>query len=73
MLARWSLGRDDVAAAIEAAVGGALADGFRTADLLAGGETGTTRVGTRAMAEAIVERIGIAISGAARQTVAAQA
>ena len=34
MLLRLSLGRDDAAAAIEAAVGGALDDGFRTADLL---------------------------------------
>jgi len=33
MLARWSLGREDVAAAIEAAVSRALDDGLRTADL----------------------------------------
>jgi 3-isopropylmalate dehydrogenase len=33
MLARWSLGREDVAAAIETAVSRALDDGLRTADL----------------------------------------
>jgi 3-isopropylmalate dehydrogenase len=54
MLARWSLGRDDVAVAIEASVGAALEAGLRTADL---GE-GTQRVGTRAMATAIAERLG---------------
>ena len=35
MLCRWSLGRPDVAEAIEAAVRGALDDGFRTHDLIA--------------------------------------
>jgi len=34
MLLRWSLGLDEVAAAIEAAVGVALDDGYRTRDLL---------------------------------------
>ncbi len=73
MLARWSLGREDVAAAIEDAVARTLDDGFRTPDLLpAGADTGT-RVGTTGMTEAIVGRIGIAITGAARATVAAQA
>ncbi len=69
MLARWSLGREDVAAAIEAAVGGALADGIRTADLGAG--QGGSPVGTQAMTEAVIGRI--AITGAARATAAAQA
>ena len=75
MLARWSLGREDVAAAIEGAVAKALDDGFRTADLLSpsAGAGAEANVGTRAMTEAIVERIGIAITGAARVTVAAQA
>lgn len=73
MLARWSLGREDVAAAIEGAVGRALDDGFRTPDLLSAGVEGGTRVGTQGMTEAIVGRIGIAITGAARATVAAQA
>ena len=35
MMLRWSLGRAEAATAIEAAVGEALADGFRTGDLLA--------------------------------------
>ena len=73
MLARWSLGRDDVATAIETAVAVALEDGFRTADLTppAGNATGTTQVGTLAMTQAIVDRI--AITQAARATVAAEA
>jgi 3-isopropylmalate dehydrogenase len=74
MLLRWSLGRLDVAEAVEAAVGGALDDGFRTADLWpVDGRPGDglTRVGTVGMAEAIVERI--AIRRAAPDTVAARA
>jgi 3-isopropylmalate dehydrogenase len=76
MLARWSLDRDDVAAAIETAVSAVLDDGLRTRDLVPPGAAaaeaaGTTAVGTRAMAEAIVGRI--AITGAARATAAAQA
>ena len=73
LLARWSLGRDDVATAIEAAVASALDDGFRTADLTppAGTATGTTQVGTVAMTQTIVDRI--AITQAARATVAAEA
>ena len=71
MLARWSLGREDVAAAIEAAVGRALDDGIRTADLVSAGGDGGSPVGTQAMTEAIVGRI--AITGAARATAAAQA
>ncbi|HET9456145.1 MAG TPA: 3-isopropylmalate dehydrogenase, partial [Candidatus Limnocylindrales bacterium] len=74
MLARWSLGRDDVADAIEAAVGAALDDGYRTGDLaLPGGEgSGTSRpVGTKEMADAIAGRIRI--PEAARVTAAAEA
>jgi 3-isopropylmalate dehydrogenase len=73
MLARWSLGRDDVATAIEAAVAAALDDGLRTADLTspAGNATGTTQVGTLGMTQAIVDRI--AITQAARATIAAEA
>jgi 3-isopropylmalate dehydrogenase len=71
MLLRWSLGREDAAAAVEAAVAGALDQGYRTADLLPpGGATdGLTHVGTAAMTEAIVA--GIAIREAARETAAA--
>jgi 3-isopropylmalate dehydrogenase len=73
MLARWSLGRDDIAEGIEAAVAAALDDGLRTGDLMpsGGSEAGVTRVGTGAMTQAIVERIGI--TRAARATVAAEA
>jgi 3-isopropylmalate dehydrogenase len=66
MLLRWSLGREDAAAAIESAVARTLDDGFRTRDLLAPGEglagsaaTGDlTIVGTVGMTEAILARIG---------------
>jgi 3-isopropylmalate dehydrogenase len=71
MLARWSLGREDVAAAIEAAVGRALDDGIRTYDLRSAAGEGGSPIGTRAMTEAIIGRI--AITGAARATAAAQA
>jgi 3-isopropylmalate dehydrogenase len=66
MLARWSLGREDVAAAIEAAVAGALDVGARTADLAAPGQDSAS---TTEMTEAIVARI--AITEAARATAAA--
>ena len=71
MLLRLSLGREDAAAAIEAAVSGALDDGHRTADLLpaSGDEAGLRRVGTRDITDAIVERIFI--PEAARATAAA--
>jgi len=70
MLLRLSLGRDDVASAVEAAVSAALDDGFRTADLVAPGAADTgRRVGTTEMTEAIVARI--AIPEAARETAAA--
>ena len=71
MLLRLSLGRGDAAAAIEAAVSGALDDGYRTADLVPPGDesAGLRRVGTTAMTAAIVDRI--AIREAARATAAA--
>jgi 3-isopropylmalate dehydrogenase len=73
MLARWSLGREDVASSIEAAVARALDDGFRTADLTPPGGigAGTNASGTLAMTKAIVDRIEI--TQAARATVAAEA
>jgi 3-isopropylmalate dehydrogenase len=72
MLLRLSLGREDAAAAIEAAVSSALDDGFRTADLVPPGadEGESRRVGTTGMTAAIVERI--AILEAARATAAAR-
>jgi 3-isopropylmalate dehydrogenase len=59
MLLRLSLGREDAAAAIESAVGAALDDGFRTADLVPGGtaDGALRRVGTVGMTEAIVARL----------------
>ena len=62
MLLRLSLGREDAAAAIEAAVSRTLDDGFRTADLVPanGDEAGLRRVGTTGMTAAIVERIATA-------------
>jgi 3-isopropylmalate dehydrogenase len=71
MMLRLSLGREDAAAAIEAAVSDTLDAGFRTADLVPAGEetSGVRRVGTTDMTAAIVDRI--AISEAARATAAA--
>jgi len=56
MLMRWSLGRTDVAEAIEAAVTVALDAGYRTPDLVAavGEEPGTKKVGAQAMGDAVV-------------------
>jgi 3-isopropylmalate dehydrogenase len=54
MLARWSLGRGDVADALEAAVGHALDDGIRTADLARPGETVSS---TSEITNAIVRRV----------------
>ena len=76
MLLRWSLGLDGAAADVEAAVGAAVGDGYRTADLVpADGATADVRVvGTREMAAAIVERlpphgaVSAAHSGAASGT-----
>jgi 3-isopropylmalate dehydrogenase len=59
MLLRMSLGRDDAAAAIEAAVGAALDDGWRTADLAdaADQDDGLVVVGTTAFATAVVDQL----------------
>ena len=53
MLLRLSLGLDEEARAVEAAVAAVVSDGLRTADIAAGGAT----VGTRAFGAAVVERI----------------
>jgi 3-isopropylmalate dehydrogenase len=66
MLARWSLGREDVAVAIEGAAAAALDAGIRTADLAGPGQDPAS---TAEMTEAIVGRI--AITEAARETAAA--
>jgi 3-isopropylmalate dehydrogenase len=59
MLLRMSLGRQDAAAAIEAAVGAALDDGWRTADLAdaANQRDGLVVVGTTAFATAVVDQL----------------
>jgi 3-isopropylmalate dehydrogenase len=61
MLLRWSLGLDSDAADVEAAVAGALADGYRTNDLVpeqSGADRDALRVvGTREMTAAIVDRL----------------
>jgi 3-isopropylmalate dehydrogenase len=65
MMLRWSLGQPAAADAIEAAIGGALDGGYRTADLWPRDPVAAeraTRVGTVGMADAIVA--GIAITGA---------
>ena len=59
MMFRWSLGRPEVAAAIEAAVADTLAAGYRTPDLVAavGEQPGTKKVGTQDMADAVVSAL----------------
>jgi 3-isopropylmalate dehydrogenase len=54
MLARWSLGREDVAAAIEGAVAAALDDGVRTADLAAQGQDAASMT---EMTDAVLARL----------------
>jgi 3-isopropylmalate dehydrogenase len=56
MMLRWSLGQPAAAEAIESAVAVALAGGYRTADLVptAGEVAGIRKVGTQAMADAVV-------------------
>jgi 3-isopropylmalate dehydrogenase len=51
MMFKYSLGRDDLASRIEAAVDSALEQGLRTGDIAAAGERS---VGTRAMGDAVV-------------------
>jgi 3-isopropylmalate dehydrogenase len=74
MLARWSLGREDVATAIEAAVSGTLDAGIRTSDLAPAGDAseGLTLVGTRAMAEAISARLATSVATPAPAAAAAR-
>ena len=62
MLLRLSLGRDDAASAIEAAVTAALDAGWRTADLAdpANPDDGLVVVGTTGLATAVIEALGLA-------------
>jgi 3-isopropylmalate dehydrogenase len=67
MLLRWSLGLEHAAAAVEAAVGAALDDGYRTRDIVPPGvDPGGLRVtGTAGMADAVIERLSIRRAAAA--------
>ncbi len=68
MLLRWSLGRADAADAVELAVSAALDAGYRTGDIWprsAAAAESCTSVGTVAMADAIVARIGAGAGSAA--------
>ena len=64
MLLRLSLGRDDAATAVEAAVSAAVDDGWRTGDLADArdGSDGLVVVGTTAFATAVVDALGAAVS-----------
>jgi len=64
MLLRLSLGRDDAAAAIEAAVTRALDEGWRTGDLAdpADGSDGLVVVGTTGFTTAVVDALGAAVA-----------
>jgi 3-isopropylmalate dehydrogenase len=66
MLLRLSLGRDDAATAVEAAVSSALDDGWRTGDLAdpANPDDGLVVVGTTAFATAIIDALSAATVGA---------
>ncbi len=68
MLLRWSLGLEAAAGDVEAAVGAAVADGYRTADLVPAhvDAAGLRVVGTREMAAAIVERLPARVATASR-------
>ncbi len=57
LLFRYSLQRDDIARRIEQAVAAVLCEGLRTADIA---PPGVTPLGTRAMTEAVLARLGSA-------------
>jgi len=67
MLLRWSLGQAAAAEAIEKAVADALAQGYRTPDLVAatGEQPGQRKVGTQAMADAVVAALETGAKAAA--------
>ena len=67
MMLRLSLGREDAATTIEAAVSRALDDGWRTADLAdaTDGDDGLVVVGTTAMATAVIDRLPAAVGATA--------
>src|SRR5581483_3653485 len=57
LMLRHSFGLNDAAAAIENAVGQAIASGLRTGDIFSPTQTSARRVGTREMGDAIVAAI----------------
>ncbi len=57
LMFRYSFGRNDVALAIEAAVGKAIAAGLRTGDIFSASEAGARKVGTREMGDAITAAV----------------
>ncbi|MCB1233123.1 MAG: 3-isopropylmalate dehydrogenase [Verrucomicrobiae bacterium] len=57
MMLRFSFGLNEAADAIDAAVKSAIDDGYRTGDIFTGGE-GTQKVGTSAMGDVIVSKLG---------------
>src|SRR5262249_23072390 len=62
MLLRWSLGRAELADAVEGAVRGALSDGFRTRDLAGfADQPGLRLVGTGDMTRAVIDRLDGAV------------
>jgi 3-isopropylmalate dehydrogenase len=60
MLLELSLGLDQAAQAVRDAVAGVLEDGYRTADIAAGGGSGLRLVGTTEMGEAVAARLAAA-------------
>jgi 3-isopropylmalate dehydrogenase len=56
MMLRFSLGENDAAAMIEAAVAKAIDDGYRTGDIATGAAT-EIKVGTAGMADAVLARL----------------
>jgi len=67
MLLRWSLGLGAAADDVEAAVRASIDDGWRTADLVPpdGDAAGLRVVGTAAMTDAVIERLGAAVPAGA--------
>jgi 3-isopropylmalate dehydrogenase len=57
LMLRYSFGLNDAAAAIEAAVGQAIAAGNRTGDIFSASEAGARKVGTREMGDAIAAAV----------------
>ena len=57
MMLRYSFGENAAAAAIEAAVGKAIATGHRTGDIFSASEPKATRVGTSLMGDAVASAI----------------